>query len=89
MAVKILFWTYLLLNVATFILYGADKYLARRRAGRIPEKWLLLAAVPGAIGALFGMYLFRHKTRHRRFQLIIPLAVLVHAGAWILFSKIL
>ena len=62
-----------LVNLAAFALMGIDKRRARRRRRRIPEATLILsAAVGGSIGALGGMYLFRHKTRKRKFTVGIP-----------------
>ena len=67
----------LLINVVAFAVFGVDKYRARNYQWRVPEKTLfLLAAVGGSIGALVGMYLFHHKTRHASFVLGIP-AILV------------
>ena len=55
----------LLLNVITFIIYGVDKYKAKRNKWRIPETTLLmLAAVGGSIGAWMAMRVFHHKTLH-------------------------
>ena len=52
-------------NVITALLYGADKAKARRGAWRIPESVLLGCGIcGGALGALRGMRLFHHKTRH-------------------------
>jgi uncharacterized membrane protein YsdA (DUF1294 family) len=52
----------------------ADKLKAKRGAWRIPEATLMgIAAVGGSIGALIGMYCFRHKTRHLKFALGLPL----------------
>ena len=52
-------------SVAAFIVYGADKFKAKRGMWRIPEKVLLLLSFfGGAVGALAGMLVFRHKTRH-------------------------
>ena len=65
------------INVLTFLIYGIDKWKARRGKWRIPEDTLIwLAIVGGSIGALLGMYLFRHKTQHRKFTLGVP-AILV------------
>ena len=56
-------------NVIVFLVYGFDKIIAGGRARRISEKTLLvLALLGGSVGALFGMYLFRHKTRKTSFQ---------------------
>lgn len=59
----------------------ADKQRARKNLWRIPERTLLTAAVlGGSIGGLAGMYLFRHKTKHLKFTLGIPLILAIQAG---------
>ena len=61
------------INVVTFFIYGIDKWKARRGKWRIPEDTLIwLAIAGGSIGALLGIYLFRHKTQHKKFTLGIP-----------------
>jgi uncharacterized membrane protein YsdA (DUF1294 family) len=68
------------INVLTFLLYGIDKWKAQKGKWRIPEETLIwLAIVGGSIGALLGMYLFRHKTKHRKFTLGIPAIILAQA----------
>ena len=60
-------------NIAAFALFGADKRKARRNAWRISEKALFLSAVlGGSLGALIGMRLFHHKTKHWYFVIGIP-----------------
>lgn len=74
-------------NIVAFLAFGADKMLARSRRRRISEATLLaLAAVGGSIGAWLGMYLFRHKTLHRKFSLGIPLIIAAHVGLFLLCS---
>lgn len=69
------------INILTFLIYGADKWKAKRDKWRIPEDTLIwLAIVGGSVGALLGMYLFRHKTKHRKFQIGIPVILLIQAG---------
>jgi len=71
----------LLINLAAFVAMGADKARARRRTRRTPEATLLLLAViGGSVGALAGMLLFRHKTRHIAFSLGLPLLFLLHCA---------
>ena len=74
-------WIYLLvINVAAFVMYGMDKKRAVSGQWRIPEKSLLLAAaVGGALGALLGMQIFRHKTRHLKFTVLVPLCLVLWA----------
>ena len=53
------------MSLAAFILYAADKAKAKKHAWRIRESVLLLTGfLGGAIGALLGMKLCRHKTKH-------------------------
>ena len=68
------FWIYLAaVNLAAFAAMGADKRRARRHMRRTPEATLLLLAViGGSVGAILGMLLFRHKTRHPQFYLGLP-----------------
>lgn len=64
----------LFINVVALIMYGVDKYKAVHSAWRISERVLLFVAlIGGAMGAMIGMYLFRHKTRHARFVVLVPL----------------
>lgn len=61
----ILLAAYALLSVIAFCFYAADKKKAKKGAWRIPEKVLLgLGFLGGSIGALLGMKLLRHKTKH-------------------------
>ena len=71
--------TYLVLvNAWSFLLMLADKLKARKGAWRIPEATLIGAALlGGSIGSIAGMYLFRHKTRHIKFALGLPLILAV------------
>ena len=59
----------LLWNVMIFIIYGIDKFKARRGAWRIPEKILLtIALVCGGFGAWLAGIAFHHKTRKWYFK---------------------
>lgn len=67
----------IIINLTGFFIMGIDKFKARRRKWRIPERTLfLIALLCGSIGILIGMYVFRHKTRHLSFAIGIP-AILV------------
>ena len=70
---------YIVWNFIVFLLYGIDKLKAKAGAWRIPEKTLLLCALfLGAVGAFFGMKLFRHKTKHTKFKILVPLLVILN-----------
>ena len=74
-------------NVITFLLYGVDKWKARKGKRRIPEKTLLaLAFVGGAAGALVSMYFFHHKTKKAKFYLLVPLFLILQIGAFCYFQ---
>lgn len=63
-----------LANLVGFLLMAADKRRARSGAWRIPEHTLFaVALLGGSLGAWVGMYCFRHKTRHWRFVVGMPL----------------
>lgn len=72
---------YIAVNACAFLLYGADKNFAKKDMRRIPEKTLLgIAAIGGAFGAFLGMELFRHKTKHAKFMLLVPVLMAAHLG---------
>ena len=79
---KLLAGYLILINVTAFFLMLADKQKARKNKWRIPEATLMtFAALGGSIGALCGMYLFRHKTLHKKFTSGIPLILLLQLTA--------
>ena len=74
------------INLVTFAVYGADKRRARKGKWRVPEKTLfLLPLLGGSIGALLGMRVFHHKTKHWYFVWGIPAILLaqIALAVWI------
>ena len=68
----------ILINAAAFLLMLSDKQKARKKMWRIPEKVLIGSAViGGSLGALAGMYAFRHKTKHLKFTMGIPVILVL------------
>lgn len=66
----------IVINIATFFVYGIDKWKARRSKWRIPESTLLtLAVLGGSIGAFIGMRTWHHKTMHNKFKYGVPLII--------------
>ena len=81
-----LLWYLAAVNLVTFTVYGVDKAKARRGAWRVPEKTLfLLPLLGGSIGALLGMRVFHHKTKHWYFVWGIPAILLaqIALAVWI------
>lgn len=75
---NILTYYFLAINLITFIVYGIDKYKAKKAKWRIPEATLLLmAAIGGSIGAWLGMKVWHHKTLHKKFKYGIPTILLL------------
>lgn len=69
----------LFMNLAGLLIMGIDKSKAKRHAWRIPEAELFLISLfGGSIGTWTGMYLFRHKTKHWRFVIGMPLICMFH-----------
>ena len=76
-----LLWYLAAVNLVTFTVYGVDKAKARRGAWRVPEKTLfLLPLLGGSVGALLGMLVFRHKTKHWYFVVGMPLILVCQAA---------
>ncbi len=90
---KIFLVFYALMTIVTFVLYGVDKAKAKKGKWRIPEKTLLLfAACFGGLGAFLGMKIFRHKTKHTSFKIIVPVSmiiqfILIAAGTYFFVIK--
>ncbi|WP_214850630.1 DUF1294 domain-containing protein [Exiguobacterium sp. s138] len=79
---------YGIMTVIGFISMWRDKRKAQQHAWRTPEATLLMIAfLGGALGTLLAMQLVRHKTRTAKFQLFVPLAILLHATLWILWIR--
>ena len=78
-----------IINLIAFLTFGADKRRARRDRRRVRESTLfLLAVLGGSAGALLGMYVFRHKTRHWYFCVGIPAILILQIALPILISRI-
>ena len=69
MTLALLWAVWLVINLIVFVLYAVDKRRAVRGAWRIPERTLLTGTwLLGGVGAWLAMRIFRHKTKHRAFQ---------------------
>jgi len=69
----------LALNAAAFCAMGIDKWKAKREKKRIRESNLfLLSFCFGGAGILLGMLVFRHKTKHVLFWILVPVSIVVN-----------
>lgn len=77
----------LVMNMIAFGTMAADKRKARKGKWRVSEKTLFLEAIlGGSIGAMIGMYHFRHKTKHRKFVLGMPTILIAQIGVALMIS---
>ena len=80
---KYLYLYLILINAAGLLSMLVDKQKARKGAWRIPERTLMtIAALGGSLGSFLGMQLVRHKTKHPKFYIGIP--VLLAVQVWLL-----
>lgn len=76
----------LAINISAFILYWMDKRKMKKGKQQIPHALLIFLAVfGGAVGALLGMLLFRHKIRERKFRYTVPIFTVLWCAACIFF----
>jgi len=74
----------LIVNAIGFLLMTVDKYKAKKNLWRIPESTLMtVALIGGSIGSLIGMYTVRHKTKHLKFTVGIPVILVLQIAAFI------
>lgn len=78
---NIILYYLLAVNIATFFLYGIDKYKAKNGRWRISEATLLtMAVIGGSMGAWAGMRLWHHKTMHKKFKYGIPIIIILQVA---------
>lgn len=77
--IEIFLYYLIAINIIAFIVYGIDKFKAKKGYWRIPESTLLLLAIiGGSVGAWLGMMLWRHKTKHWKFMIGVPAVFVIH-----------
>ena len=68
----------LTINIIAFIIYGIDKYKSIKHKYRISENTLMILAIlGGSLGAFLGMIVFHHKTKKKKFVILIPIIMLL------------
>lgn len=69
----------IIVNALSFVLMLVDKYKAQNDLWRIPEATLMtVAAIGGSFGCFVGMKVCRHKTRHKKFAIGVPVMMAIH-----------
>lgn len=68
----------IIINIIAFFAMFIDKRKAKYGKWRIKEHTLfILALIGGSVGAIIGMYTFRHKTKKARFFVGFPVILIV------------
>ena len=81
---------YLVHNICVCICYGMDKHYAIKKKRRISENRLMgLAFFFGGPGAFLGMQIFRHKTKHLQFEILVPIFMILQVIMWAAAAKLL
>lgn len=84
MDLKILMYAliyYVAINIIGFLVMFYDKKMAIKNRWRVSEKTLfLIATIFGSVGIYLGMIVFRHKTKHLKFKIGIPLVIFLQFG---------
>lgn len=84
----LLTWLLIIINILGISSMALDKFFAKKHMWRISEFTLLLiAAAGGSIGSLAGMYLFRHKTKHYKFVIGIPIIIMCQAAVYYFYIR--
>lgn len=70
-----------LIAVVAVIITVADKSAAKRGKWRVPEATLMLIGLfGGALPMYVTMKTIRHKTKHKKFMIGLPLEIALHAA---------
>lgn len=85
---KFLTLYFIIMSIITFLLMYIDKNRAIKGQWRIPEATLInLSILGGGIGTYMGMYIFRHKTRHPKFTIFIPITIILNLFLYYILIK--
>ena len=80
----------LIISLTAIIMTVSDKSRAKKHRRRTPEKTLFLTAALGGSAAMYiTMLTIRHKTKHKRFMIGLPLIIFAQTGIFLLIFKML
>lgn len=89
--IKYIAYGLIIWNFIVFCMYGVDKRRSIKNKWRISEKTLIVVSfLFGAIGAICGTKVFRHKTQKAKFRILLPTALVVNIiVVWFIIYQIL
>ncbi|MGP1544376.1 MAG: DUF1294 domain-containing protein [Candidatus Fimenecus sp.] len=77
----------IIISTITALITSADKRKAVLKKQRISEKTLFLLAISGgAFAEYFTMLIIRHKTKHKKFMICLPIIIILQLVICILFQ---
>ncbi len=80
----------IIINILGFLVMWIDKHKAKMGNRRIPENTLFwFTILGGGIGTIAGMYVFRHKTKKKKFTIGMPLILILEILIFIYFKFII
>ena len=75
----VFFIWFILISAVSIIMTVYDKWAAKHKKRRVPERTLLsLGLVGGAAAMYLTMKCIRHKTKKKKFMVGLPLEILLH-----------
>ncbi len=76
------------ISVFSVVICCYDKFAARHFKHRISEKTLLVVSISGGAAAMYiAMCIIRHKTKHNKFMIGLPLIILFQTAILLLICK--
>lgn len=83
---KLLFCYGCSINLLAILITIFDKQRAKKGKWRVAEKTLLwVASLGGSLAMFFTMLIIRHKTKHKKFMVGIPIIIFLQAIIIFLF----
>ncbi|GAA0826109.1 DUF1294 domain-containing protein [Clostridium tertium] len=85
---KFIIYYLFIINIIAFTIVYIDKQKAIKKQWRIRESTIIfISLIGGSIGTYLGMYSFRHKTKHLKFTLGIPIIILIQLSTYLIIKK--
>lgn len=79
-----------IINAATFLMFGLDKWFAKKGMRRVSERTLFsISLIGGSPGGVLAMLFFRHKLRKASFRLTMFLIIAIQSAGlfWLIFKN--
>ncbi|MBQ2973105.1 MAG: DUF1294 domain-containing protein [Clostridia bacterium] len=84
--INLLIIYFVIVSLVSVVITVADKASAKKGRWRIPEATLMMIGLfGGALSMYVTMKTIRHKTKHKKFMIGLPLEIVLHAAIVCLF----